>query len=313
MVNQTFVSSAIQQKCGMVKLSPSTSKKLLVIILKNDKMRPFILTLFFFTAILQESFSQQVIFRQPSSYVLGFIGNDSITLSSINYKSFRIYFKDSSYTAKHLIEIKKELDVSFRKIISILNIASYNNGIYLLAVDSKEEMKKVMGYKIKGGAAQGHDLVFFVYNQNIRPQFKHEIFHLISYETWGVTKYRLLDEGGATYTDNYCFYDNPMYSINAYYLQQKKLFPLDSLINSFDNQAKKSDVIAYIQSAGVFKYLYEKYGVKKMKLLWTNGFEKFNSIYGFTIEQLETDWLNFIKTISIPKDFDINKLKEGCG
>ena len=276
-------------------------------------MKPLLLTILLITAAFQESISQEVVFRQPSSYVLGFIGNDSIPLSSVNYKSFRIYFRDSSYMANHLVEIEQELDIAYSKILSLLNIPSYDNGIYLLAVDSKEEMQKVMGYKIKGGAAKGHDLVFFVYNQNIRPQFKHEIFHLISYETWGLTNYRLLDEGGATYCDNNCYYDNPMYSINAYYLQQKKLFPFDSLINSFDSQAKKSDVIAYIQSAGIFKYLYEKYGVEKMKLLWTGGFENFKSIYGFSIGQLETDWLNFIKTVPIPKDFDINKLKEGCG
>lgn len=276
-------------------------------------MRTLLLTLLFMTATFEDSFSQQIVFRQPSSYLLSFIGNDSVNLSSVNYKSFRIYFKDSSYTADHLVDIEQELDIAYSKILSVLNIPTYNKGIYLLAVDSKEEMQKVMGYKIKGGAAKGHDLVFFVYNQNIRPQFRHEIFHLLSYETWGLTNYRLLDEGGATYTDNYCFYDNPMYSINAYYLHQKKLFPLDSLVNGFDNQAKKSDVIAYIQSAGIFKYLYEKYGVEKMKLLWVDGFENFNSIYGFSILQLEIDWLNFIKTVPIPKDFDINKLKEGCG
>ncbi len=258
-------------------------------------------------------YCQQIVFRQPSNYVLGFIGNDSIQLSSINYKSFRIYFKDRSYTASHLENIEQELDIAYSRILSVLSISAYKNGIYLLAVDSKEEMQKVMGYKIKGGAAKGHDLVFFVYNKTIRPQFKHEIFHLISYETWGPTNYRLLDEGGATYCDNFCFYDNPMFTINAYYFQQKKLFPFDSLIKNFDNQAKKSDVIAYLQSAGIFKYLYEKYGVEKMKLLWTEGFEKFNAIYGFSLDQLETDWLNFIKTIPIPKDFDINKLKEGCG
>jgi len=276
-------------------------------------MKKLILTITFISTILTTCYCQQIIFRQPSPYVLGFIGNDSISLSSVNYKSFRIYFKDSSYTANHLNDIKKELDIAYDKILTVLNIPTYNNGIYLLAVDSKEEMLKVMGYKIKGGAAKGHDLVFFVYNPTIRPQFKHEIFHLISYETWGLTNYRLLDEGGATYTDNYCFYDNPMYTINSYYLQQKKLFPLDSLINSFDKQAKKNDVIAYIQSAGIFKYLYEKYGVEKMKLLWTGGFENFNSIYGFPIKKLETDWINFINTIPVPKDFDINKLKEGCG
>jgi hypothetical protein len=275
-------------------------------------MKKFIFVITFIFSFAN-CYSQQTIFRQPSNYVLGFIGNDSIPLSSANYKSFRVYFKDSSYSASHFENIEKDLDIAYSKVLSVLNISTYNNGIYLLAVDSKEEMQKLMGYKIKGGAAQGHDLVFFVYNSDIRPQFKHEIFHLISYETWGMTNYRLLDEGGATYIDNYCFYDNPMYTINAYYLDQKKLFSLDSLINNFDNQAKKSDIIAYIQSAGIFKYLYEKYGVEKIKVLWTNGFENFNMIYGFSVEKLETDWLNFIKTIPIPKDFDINKLKEGCG
>ncbi|MEO7175552.1 MAG: hypothetical protein ABIV51_06820 [Saprospiraceae bacterium] len=272
-----------------------------------------IILLFTLLLAVANSYSQQTIFRQPSSYVQGFIGNDSLELSSVNYKSFRIYFKDSSYTASNIQNIERELDSAYIRILSVLDIATYNNGIYLLAVDSKEEMQKVMGYKIKGGAALGHDLVFFVYNKDIRPQFKHEIFHLIAFETWGMTNFRLLDEGGATYTDNFCFYDNPMYSINAYYLQQKQLFPLDSLINNFDIQAKKSDVIAYIQSAGIFKYLYEKYGAEKMKQLWTGGFEQFDVIYGFSLKQLETDWLNLIKKVPIPIDFDINKLKEGCG
>ena len=258
--------------------------------------------------------SGQVIFRQPSSYVLSFIGNDTINLSSINHNSFRIYFRDSSYAANHLPRIKTELDSAFSKILSVLDTPQYLYGVYLLAVDSKDEMKRVMGLKIKGGAAKGHDLVFFVFNDSIRPQFKHEIFHLMAYETWGLTQYRLLDEGGATYTDNFCFYDNPMYSINAYFLKEKKLFALNDLIHDFDNKAKENDVIAYIESAGIFKYLYENYGATKMKLLWVKGFDQFEAIYGFSTIQLEKDWLNTIKKVPIPKDIDENKLMDqGCG
>jgi hypothetical protein len=257
---------------------------------------------------------KDIIFRQPSPYVLGFIGNDTIHLSSINHNSFRIYFRDTSYAASHLTRIKTELDTAFNRILSVLTIPKYPYGIYLLAVDSKDEMKRVMGYKIKGGAAQGHDLVFFVFNDSIRPQFRHEIFHLMSYETWGHTKYRLLDEGGATYTDNFCFYDNPMYSINAYFLKKKELFAFKDLINDFDNKAKENDVIAYIESAGIFKYLYENYGVEKMKLLWVKGFDQFEAIYGFSIIHLEKDWLNAMSKVPIPKDIDENKLMDqGCG
>lgn len=106
-------------------------------------------------------------------------------------KSFRIYFKDGSYTSNHFDKIEQELDIAYGKVLSILNIPSYNTGI--------------------------------------------------------------------------------------------------------------------------FKYLYEKYGIEKMKLLWTEGFENFHTIYGFSIGQLEADWLNFIKTVPVPKDFDIHKLDEGCG
>jgi hypothetical protein len=124
-------------------------------------MRILLLTALLLITSYQEVFSQHVLFRQPSSYVLGFIGNDSIPYTSVNHNSFRIYFKDNSYASNHLEEMQKELDLAFAKILSVLSIPSYNKGIYLLAVDSKEEMQKVMGYKIKGGAAQGHDLVFF--------------------------------------------------------------------------------------------------------------------------------------------------------
>jgi hypothetical protein len=91
------------------------------------------------------------------------------------------------------------------------------------------------------------------------------------------------------------------------------LFSFDSLISNFNEQAQKNDVIAYIQSAGIFKYLYEKYGIEKIKQLWIEGFENFDSIYGISMKQLETDWLDFMETIPIPEEFDINKLKDGCG
>ena len=131
--------------------------------------------------------------------------------------------------------------------------------------------------------------------------------------TWGPSTSRLLIEGSAVYADNECHFENPILTINAHYLQSNQLVPLNDLIHHFDELAFKNDVLAYLQSAGVFKYLYEQYGVEKIKKLWVNGFENFQTIYGFSVQQLETDWLNFIKTVVIPEDFDADKLKDGCG
>jgi hypothetical protein len=175
-------------------------------------------------------------------------------------------------------------------------------------------MKSVTGVRALGGIAYPRfDAGLFPITAIRRPQFKHEIFHILSLNTWGPSNSRLLIEGSAVYADNECHFENPIPTINAYYLQADQLVPLDSLINHFNEIARKDDVLAYLQSAGVFKYLFEHYGLEKMKLLWVKGFNDFESIYGFSVGQLERDWLNFIKTFPIPDDFDINKLKEGCG
>jgi hypothetical protein len=175
-------------------------------------------------------------------------------------------------------------------------------------------MIQLTGVRVLGGIAYPEfDSALFPITPKRRPQFKHELFHVISLNTWGTSYSRLLVEGGAVYADNECYYENPIPTMNAYYLQTKQLVSLEALIHDFDKIAFTNDVLAYLQSAGVFKYLYEKYGVDKMKLLWTGGFDKFESIYGITVQQLETDWLDYLKTVPIPKDFDSSKLKEGCG
>lgn len=257
---------------------------------------------------------QNVDFREPTAMVKGFIENDSIKLEKIDYKQFKIYYKPGSYTSTHLDNIKADLDVAIDRIYSVLDIKNYYNGIYLLAVDSEDDMQKTVGMHIKGAAYQGQDFVVFVYNDKIRPQFKHEIFHLISYEEWGLSTSRLLNEGAATYCDNECFYDNPIYTINAYLLKKKMLYTLNDLVYNFDTVNAKNDVIAYLQSAGIVKYLYEGYGIDKLKTLWLQGFGKFESIYGFSLIQLEKDWKTKVSQTPIPKDFDWNKLNtHGCG
>jgi hypothetical protein len=69
-----------------------------------------------------------------------------------------------------------------------------------------------------------------------------------------------------------------------------------------------------MQSAGVFKYLYEHYGVARMKQLWVQGFEQFESIYGISLEQFEKEWLAFVKKTVVPPGIDWDRLTdEGCG
>ncbi len=259
--------------------------------------------------------NRDILFYPYTDYAKTFLENDTLCFLSANYENFRLFFTGNSYALQHINDLKPELSVAFNRALSILNVKSYNRGINILLVDSPEELKELTGIWARGGVASiGNDLAFFPYNKQRRIQFKHEIFHLISNNVWGITQSRLLNEGSAVYADNECYYDNPLYAIASYLLQSKKTFPLKSLIEEFDNKARESDVIAYLQSAAVFKYLYEKYGIEKMKLLWITGFENFKSIYGLTIEDFEKEWTNYINTIPAPKDMDEKKLlTQGCG
>jgi hypothetical protein len=120
-------------------------------------------------------------------------------------------------------------------------------------------------------------------------------------------------EGSAVYADNQCHIENPIPAINAYYLLKNQLLPVDSLIHHFDLVAQKNDVVAYLQSAGFFKYLYEKYGPGKMKVLWTSGFENVQDLFGKELVKLEEEYREYLKQIPVPADFQESMIEKGCG
>ncbi len=259
--------------------------------------------------------NEEVIFYpHPGSFVAKLLDQDSLPFVSVSHGPYRLYFSANSYAASQLETIKQTITSSYHRALSLLGIDSYQRGINLVLFNSVEEMKQATGVRAQGGIAYPEfDAGLFPIIEKRRPQFKHEIFHILSLNTWGACFSRLLIEGSAVYADNECHYDNPIYAYNAYLVQHEKALPLPDLIHDFDQIAMKNDVIAYLQSAGVFKYLYEKYGIEKMKALWKAGFEGFEGIYGFPVSQLEKDWLDYMRTVPLPEGFDFGAFNEGCG
>lgn len=256
---------------------------------------------------------EQVTFRLLNDYTRSFLKSHS-EFSSITYKHFKIYFGHDSYSSANQSEIKKKLDEAFSRILEVLGLDVYPYGIYLVVVDSEERMKDLIGTHVKGFASLGNDLAFFVYNDSIRPYFKHEIFHLISSELWGRASSRMLKEGGAVYTDGECLYNDAIPQINSYMYRTNKFYPLTGLINNFNELAHKNDLAVYLQSASVFQFLYENYGLEKIRLLWKNGFTEFNRIFNMDLNQFESQWLKYVSEIVPKENIDWETLmNEGCG
>ncbi len=257
----------------------------------------------------------EVVFYPHTSHARQFLENDSLPFISLNYRHFRVYFRADSPAATQVASIKTALDMAFARALSVLQTPLYSRGINFILTESPEELQELIGFRVRGGMASiGNDLVFIVYGDGRRGQFTHELFHLMANAVWGITSSRLLNEGSAVYADNTCFYENPVYGIAAYMQQKGLLLPLSTLISEFDAKAAENELVAYLQSAAIFKYLYEKHGVEKMKRLWVENFDRFEAIYGLSIAAFEQEWLAFIRTLSPPEGIDWEMLlREGCG
>lgn len=257
----------------------------------------------------------EVIFYPLTKFSKQYLANDTIPFISISYKNFRIFYSANSYAESKLDFIKEELETSVMRATTLLNKGNYARGINIILFNSVEEMKYYTGIRAQGGIAYAeHDLAFFPFHEKRRPQFKHEIFHIISLNQWGNCNDRLLIEGSAVYADNRCFYSNPIYTVNSALLLSNKLFKITDLIEKFDDKARESDVIAYLQSAGIFKYLYEKYGNDKMNLLWNQGFGSFELIFQQSLTAFEKEWLEYIKNVPTEEKVDLKMvLEQGCG
>jgi hypothetical protein len=254
------------------------------------------------------------VFYPLTSFAAQFIEQDSLPFLSLNHGNFRLYFSASSYAFENINKATAMLDDALQRALEITGESSYQRGIHALLFNSADELKALTGIRAQGGIAfPDDDLACFPFHQNRRPQIRHEIFHVISIRQWGRCNSRLLIEGSAVYADHQCLVERPIESVNAWLMKEKKLFSLRELIFNFDQLARENDVIAYLQSAGIFMHLFQKYGREKMKQLWTRGFSDFDNIYGFSIDELEQEWLKTIANIPVPQIDGKKLLEEGCG
>jgi hypothetical protein len=256
------------------------------------------------------------IFNPLTEQAKKYLTNDTLPFISVSHGHYRIFFRGDSYAAKKLDELKQAFTEAYDRALLILGIDDYTRGINILVLSGKEEMKELTGMSPAGGFAMpGHDLVLFNFHEKtVAAPLTHEIFHLISIQTWGAS-HRMLQEGSAVYAQKECEHlmDNSVYSINAYMHSKNQLYPINDLVNHFNETAKKDEVGAYFQSAGIFKYLFEKYGVDSMKKLWQKGFKQFENIYGFSLDRLEKEWKTVIASTPVPENVDWENLfSNGC-
>jgi len=196
---------------------------------------------------------------------------------------------------KHYLKIKKWLGVNTDRRISY----------YLYS--SKKEKESLMGDDSFGNAiwkeldSEPKDFeVHVIYNEKCKFVGEHEDTHLLSLP-WGLSIY-LFCEGLAQYMED-SFMGESLHVVSKRLLQEKKLYSIEFLCDN-NNWKSVEPVIIYPQVGSFSKFIIEKYGKDKFKELYQNTSRSFDKtrnllkierIYKKGINQLEHEWLDFLK------------------
>jgi hypothetical protein len=195
--------------------------------------------------------------------------------------------------------------------LDILQESHYSTGIRLFLVKSRDQVAEFVNRRVRGIALFNHDAVLFTHNENSGLLLNHEIFHVISIRLWGQTE-PWICEGSAVYAEGRCNQHN-IHTLAAFLIENRMHFPLDSLFYG-GNFYQLNDLIAFMQSGSLFQYLYEKYDLSVIQLLWKKGTRAFLKSTGCSAADLEKEWIMYIRSLQTDTgniDWD-DLMKRGC-
>jgi hypothetical protein len=223
-------------------------------------------------------------------------------------------FPASGYAFQNKEELIQRCMEGIKYNCRIINLNDFCNSIKIRFLTSRQEMKKYTSYSVAGFTNSIEKTLYIIANGDsteVKPHIRHELMHLITMVSWGrpQASSTWMNEGLAAFAENNCngYNDKEIY---YYLLENKMLLPIDSLTNNFYSQP---EMIAYHQSAYIVQELLEKYGVKKFRRLWTNGYDDFANIFLISPEQFFLSLNHAFVTGQVKyPDIDWKTFKNGC-
>jgi hypothetical protein len=208
---------------------------------------------------------------------------------------------------KNIKEIVKLKEEHHFKILSFLELDN-NRKIDYYIYSSIQEKNLLMGDDSPGNAIW-EELennnpkkfeIHVVYNEKCRFIGEHEDTHLLSLP-WGLSIY-LFCEGLAQYMEN-TFLNRDLHSAAKELMEEGKIYSIDFLCNN-NNWEHVEPTVIYPQVGSFIKYLIEYYGKENFKRVYQNtsrekeiteNLLEIEKIYQKNINQLEKEWLLFLK------------------
>lgn len=214
-------------------------------------------------------------------------------LADSSSKELTIYYQPDSWTNKNIEKVNQRVINHFNSVKAFVKINSYEKRVHLFVVDSRAQMKLLVGHETNGSAYYQYNTVTGIASEKINSIYSnHELFHVVAMNLWGIPDI-WINEGMAVYSDNK-WHGHDLYELTKYLVDNDRFVSLNKLIKDF---RKVDDLISYPLTGSFVKYLDEVYGRETVIKIWKSKTKNLKKLTGKSIKELETDWLTKIETI----------------
>ena len=221
-----------------------------------------------------------------------------------------LHFREHSHAARTRGAIAQSVDSARSAALRFLEIQD-TFPIEVFLVDSRQEMKQLVGRPIGGMVQSGERSAILVYSATYDPFLVHELTHLYTHHHWGSPRNgRWISEALAALSFGDCQGHSVDDLVKGFH-DDGRLVPWSRLVSDFD---ALDELSANLQSASVAAFVRERGGMSALRELWmSEGWDVVEKTFGLPVDEIEAEWRRKVASHPTAARLDVPKLHDrGC-
>lgn len=234
----------------------------------------------------------------PDPVLRQYLDHPGFTWTYKETKHFHLYFQADSEARRHMGTLKKNVEADREHVLHLLGATGYDPTITAFFLKSGSQMKELVGVEVDGRSRPAQHAVFSVVTP-MRLHLKHELCHEIATNLWGAAE-PWIEEGLAVYADEGAPDSSAEPDTIRYdawtLLSAGSLIPFEKLVRADWNSTIYSPDVTYTELGGFVKFLYDRFGVERVKQIWQGGAESIPAVVGMPLADVEREWRESLVT-----------------
>ena len=197
---------------------------------------------------------------------------------------FLLCYEPGSESERSIKDLEIIAEQDRDTVLQMLGVTEYEPRIYTFFVNSRRQLRKLIGFYGDGRSRPMQHAMFYVIDG---PRtLAHEMTHEILSNLWGPAQ-TWIEEGVAVYTTEFPILDGDCHA----YFAAHRLIPLAQLVNDKWESSMYDADITYTELGGFVKFLDKKYDMKHIQDVWKGGAASVPTVFGKSLAELEQEWL----------------------